>query len=64
MGKRIAKILDTTAAKMYDAGTSVAGQAGGRAADAVATKVLGPLRDAQNTKCTGQGHDCTAKGRK
>ncbi|MGY4936263.1 hypothetical protein ACWD7T_35355 [Streptomyces sp. 900116325] len=54
MGKRIAKILDSAAGKMYDAGTSVAGKAGGRAADAVATKVLGPLRDAQHTPCTGK----------
>lgn len=54
MGKRIAKILDTTAAKMYDAGTSVAGKAGGRAADAIATKVLGPIRDAQHTGCTNK----------
>ncbi|MGW2550086.1 hypothetical protein [Streptomyces sp. NPDC001635] len=61
MGKRLARIIDSTAAKMHNAGTSVAGKVGGRAADAVATKVLGPVRDAQNTGCTGQGSGCTSR---
>ncbi|MET8717369.1 hypothetical protein ABZV52_29835 [Streptomyces sp. NPDC004735] len=54
MGKRIARILDSAAAKMYDAGTSVAGKTGGRVADTVATKILGPVRDAQHTGCTNK----------
>ena len=61
MGKRIAKALDSTAAKMHRAGTSAAGKVGGLAADALANKVLSPIRNAQNVGCTGQGSGCTKK---
>ncbi|MFI5990247.1 hypothetical protein ACIBAC_00135 [Streptomyces sp. NPDC051362] len=61
MGKRIAKALDSAAAKMHNAGTSTAGSLGGRAADAVANKVIAPIRSVQNVGCTGQGAGCTKK---
>ncbi|MEW2415315.1 hypothetical protein AB0953_16590 [Streptomyces sp. NPDC046866] len=44
-GKKTAAKLDTAARALHQAGKKVAGEKGGRAGDAIATAVLGPLRD-------------------
>lgn len=47
-----AKALDNTAGAVHRAGTKVGGKAGGRAADKVNSRLLGPVRDLCNETCT------------
>lgn len=51
-GRKTAAALDTAAAALHQAGTKVAGTAGGRAGDAVANAVLAPVRNQINENCT------------
>jgi len=55
MGKitdRIAKALDSTAARTHEAGTKLGGETGGNVADAVLNATLGPIRGRINCGCT------------
>lgn len=51
-GKKTAAALDSAAAKAHEIGTNLAGQTGGRIADAVATATLGSIRGHINEPCT------------
>lgn len=51
IAKAIARTLDATALKAYQAGTRIAGERGGHAADTVTGIVLGPLREAVAEPC-------------
>lgn len=52
LGKLIARTLDSTAAKAYEAGTRVAGERGGDAADRLMSATFGALRDRVGHACT------------
>lgn len=51
-GAKTAETLDSTAAALHRAGTRIAGETGGRAADALSTAVIGPIRDRNPHACT------------
>ena len=51
-GPKTAEKLDAAAGALNKAGKKVAGERGGRAADALASKALGPLRDRCDADCT------------
>ncbi|MEU2789036.1 hypothetical protein [Streptomyces sp. NPDC007100] len=52
-GRKTAEKLDSAAGALYRAGKKVGGEKGGRIGDAVASTVLGPIRDrCEEANCT------------
>ncbi|GCD37968.1 hypothetical protein OEIGOIKO_05778 [Streptomyces chrestomyceticus JCM 4735] len=50
-GRKTAEKLDTAAGVLYRAGRKAGGEKGGRVGDAIATTVLGPIRDRCEDAC-------------
>ncbi|GAA1186925.1 hypothetical protein F4556_003624 [Kitasatospora gansuensis] len=57
-GKKIAKAIDSTAAKAYETGTKVGGKTGGKIADALSNAALGGLRSLIDQPCTCTRSNC------
>lgn len=55
---RIARVLDRIALALYAAGERIAGERGGRLADAVSDASMGPVRTLLAVPCTCGLTDC------
>ena len=53
-----ANAIDATAAALYSVGSTVAGETGREAADAVANAVLAPMRTRVDTRCQCDTYGC------
>ncbi|MFC8009138.1 hypothetical protein [Streptomyces cinereoruber] len=51
-GRKTAKKLDAAATALHNGGKKIAGQAGGRAGDAIANAAIAPIRSRINEDCT------------